>query len=118
MVTSRDKASRWINVALVVALLLAPVAWYVAVINGPPTSPDSGFDPPEPQLLDAVETHGPISTKVANFKDSTTSPFDADALIQHVKDRPIIGVPRCAVCQRYFHKVSINCLFAHLSFSR
>ncbi len=36
MPDSRDKASRWINVALVVAFLLAPVAWYVAAIHGPP----------------------------------------------------------------------------------
>ena len=48
MPDSRDKASIWINVALVVALLLAPVAWYAAAVNGPelhgpPAIPD---DPP------------------------------------------------------------------------
>ena len=39
MPDSRDKTSRWINVALVVAILLAPVAWYGAAVNGPPKAP-------------------------------------------------------------------------------
>ncbi|MCH7725468.1 MAG: hypothetical protein IH991_03140 [Planctomycetes bacterium] len=55
MPDSRDKANKWINLALVVAFLLAPVAWYVAAINGPPTSLDRGVDYLEPQLMDAVE---------------------------------------------------------------
>ncbi|MCH7726373.1 MAG: hypothetical protein IH991_07845 [Planctomycetes bacterium] len=28
--------SRWINLAIVVALLICPLAWYVAAVNGPP----------------------------------------------------------------------------------
>ncbi len=41
MPESRDKASKWINVALVVALLLAPVAWYVAAVNATNHNSDS-----------------------------------------------------------------------------
>ena len=41
MPDSRDKASRWINVALVVAFMLAPVAWYVTVVNATNHNSDS-----------------------------------------------------------------------------
>ena len=91
MPDSRDKANRWINLALALAFMLAPAAWYVAVINGKPIRTDRGVDHLEPQLMDAVKTYGEgISTLVADFT--------------------FTDAPYCDACQQFGHDGSIKCL--------